>query len=70
MARERIQQLEHDIELKLEGPEVGKLLTSIDGIGAQIGSSRNSATPRFRNASALASCVGVIPPVRQSNKRR
>lgn len=73
IARERIRQLDHDIELNLEGHEVGKLLTSIDGIGAQTAArliAELGDPARFRNAAALASYVGVIPRVRQSGKRR
>jgi transposase len=73
IARERIRQLENDIGLKLERHEVGKLLTSIDGIGSQTAArliAELGDPARFRSAAALASYVGVIPRVRQSGKRR
>ena len=57
-----MKQLEQDIERKLQDHEVGKLLTTIDGIGprtvacliAELGD-----PSRFRDAAALASYVGV-----------
>jgi len=73
IARERIRQLENDIGLKLERHEVGKLLTSIDGIGSQTAArliAELGDPARFRSAAALASYVGVIPRVRESGKRR
>ena len=67
-----MKQLEQDIERKLQDHEVGKLLTTIDGIGprtvacliAELGD-----PSRFRDAAALASDVGVVPRLRQSGKR-
>jgi hypothetical protein len=53
--------------------EVGKLLTTIDGVGpltaacliAELGD-----PARFRSAGAIASYVGVVPRLRQSGKKR
>ncbi len=67
-----MKQLEQDIERKLQDHEVGKLLTTIDGIGlrtvacliAELGD-----PSRFRDAAALTSYVGVVPRLRQSGKR-
>lgn len=70
--RGRIKQLEGDISRTLDRHEVGKLLTTIDGIGettaarlvAELGD-----IGRFPTAAALASYVGVVPAIRQSGKR-
>lgn len=70
--RDRIRQLDRDIERRLDDHEVGTLLTTIDGIGpgtaariiAVIGDPSD-----FRNERALAAYVGVIPALRQSGKR-
>jgi len=71
--RRRLRALDRDIDSKLAEHEVGTLLTSIDGIGAQT-AARLIATlgnpANFRNAGALASYVGVIPGLKQSGKRR
>lgn len=71
--RRRLKDLARDIECKLDDHEIGKLLTTIDGIGpltaacliAELG---NPA--RFPSASAIASYVGVAPRLRQSGKKR
>ena len=73
MLRRRLKNLARDIERKLEVHEVGKLLTTIDGVGpltagcliAELGD-----PARFRSAGAIASYVGVAPRVRQSGKKR
>jgi transposase len=70
--RQRARELERDIERKLDAHEVGKLLTTIQGIGPLtaaciIGETGDPA--RFRNAAALASYVGVVPRLHQSGKR-
>jgi transposase len=67
-----VKQLEHDIERKLQDHEVGKLLTTIDGIGARTAAcliAELGNPSRFRDAAALASYVGVVPRLRQSGKR-
>ena len=71
--RRRLRELDRDIEAKLNEHEVGRLLTSIDGIGpntaacviAEVGD-----PAQFRTASALAAYVGVIPGLHQSGKRQ
>ena len=73
MLRQRLRELEGDIERRLEHHQVGKLLTTIEGIGpltaaciiAELGD-----PARFGSIRALASYVGVIPRLRQSGKRR
>jgi len=72
LLRRRLHTLERDIERLLEAHEVGRLLTTIDGIGPQT-SARLIATfgdfTGFRSGAAVASYVGVIPALRQSGKR-
>jgi hypothetical protein len=71
--RRRLKGVARDIELKLDDHEVGKLLTTIDGVGpltaacliAELGE-----PARFRSAGAIASYVGVAPRLRQSGKKR
>lgn len=70
--RRRLRELDRDIEAKLNEHEVGRLLTTIDGIGpntaafviAEVGD-----PAQFRAASALAAYVGAIPGLKQSGKR-
>jgi transposase len=69
--RRRIRQLGSDIERTLDTHEVGKLLTTIDGIGPQtaariIAELGNPAD--FRDGAALASFVGVVPALKHSGK--
>jgi transposase len=72
LRRGRVKQLEQDIERKLQTHEVGKLLTTIDGVGTQTAAcliAELGNPSRFRDAAALASYVGVVPRLRQSGKR-
>ncbi len=65
--RNRVKQLDQDIEHKLQTHEVGKLLTTIDGIGARTAAclvAELGDPSRFRDAAALASYVGVVPRLR------
>jgi transposase len=70
--RRRLRDLERDIERLLETHEVGRLLTTIDGIGSQT-AARLVATfgdfSGFRSGATLAAYVGVIPAIRQSGKQ-
>jgi transposase len=73
LSRERLRSLEREIESRLDAHEVGKLLTTIDGIGRQTAArlvAELGDPARFRSSAALASYVGVIPRVRQSGKRK
>jgi transposase len=71
--RRRLKAREGDIERLLEDHEVGRLLTTIDGIGplsaarivAEVGDPARFATPK-----ALAAYVGVVPALKQSGKRQ
>ena len=70
--RRRLADIERDIENLLDTHEVGKLLTTIDGIGPQtaariIAELGNPA--RFHSPGALAAHLGVVPALRQSGKR-
>jgi transposase len=71
--RRRLKDLTRDIERKIDDHEVGKLLTTNDGVGpltaacliAELGD-----PARFRSAGAIASYVAVAPRLRQSGKKR
>lgn len=71
--RRRLRELDHDLDGKLREHEVGRLLTTIDGIGPQtaarvIGTVGDPA--HFRSASAFSAYVGAIPGLKQSGKRQ
>jgi transposase len=71
--RRRLRLLDSDIERRLEQHKIGKLLTTIEGIGTQTAAriiAEVGDPARFHNARALASYVGVIPRVHQSGKRK
>jgi transposase len=71
--RRRLKELERDIESKLDEHEIGKLLTTIQGIGSQT-SARLIAVfgnpADLRNAAALAAYAGAVPGLRQSGKKQ
>jgi len=71
--RGRLRTLDRDLDGKLRQHEVGRLLTSIDGIGPHT-AARVIATvgnpAHFRSGSALAAYVGTIPALKQSGKRQ
>jgi transposase len=61
LLRNRVKQLDQDIDRKLQAHEVGRLLTTIDGIGARTAAcliAELGEPSRFRDAAALASYVG------------
>ena len=71
--RDRLRIGERDIERLLETHDVGKLLTTIPGIGPQTAArlvARVGDPADFRSAGALAAFVGAIPGLRQSGKRQ
>jgi len=73
LLRSRLRALEGDIERRLLQHEVGKLLTTIDGIGPQTAACIMAETgnpARFHSLAALASYVGVIPRLHESGKRK
>jgi transposase len=71
--RKRLRRIEGEIERTLETHEVGKLLTTIDGLGpnsaariiAEVGD-----PAAYRDAAALAAYVGVVPATSHSGKHR
>lgn len=70
--RRRLRELDRDIETKLQEHEVGRLLTTIDGIGPHTAAfviAELGDPAHFRSASALAAYVGAIPGLKQSGKR-
>lgn len=73
MLRRRAAELEHEVEVRLDAHEVGKLLTTIQGVGRLTAAwiiAETGDPARFRSAAALASYVGVVPRLHQSGKRR
>jgi len=70
--RRRLRELDRDIENTLREHEVGRLLTTIDGIGANTAAviAEVGDPAHFRSAAALAAYVGPIPGLRQSGKRQ
>lgn len=70
--RKRIAEIERDIHRQLDAHEVGKLLTTIDGVGpttaamiiAEVGNPAD-----FRNPGALAAFLGLVPGLKLSGKR-
>ncbi len=73
LLRRRLRELDHDIDGKLREHEVGRLLTTIDGIGPQTAArviAEVGDPAHFRNAAALSAYVGVIPGLKQSGKRQ
>jgi transposase len=70
--RARLRELDRDIESRLDTHEVGKLLTTIDGIGSGTAARLIAVLgdpADFRDERALAAYVGVVPALRQSGKR-
>jgi len=72
LLRRRLRMLDRDLEQLLDKHDVGKLLTTIPGIGPHT-AARLVATfgdfSGFPDAAALASFVGVVPAHRHSGKR-
>jgi transposase len=72
LLKQQLAELEGDIERKLEDNEVGKLLTTITGIGAQTSARIIAAVgdpARFKSGAALAAFIGVVPGLKHSGKR-
>jgi transposase len=72
LLRRRLRELDGDIETKLRQHDVGRLLTTIDGIGPHTAAcliAELGDPAHFCTASALAAYVGVIPALHQSGKR-
>ena len=70
--RERIKTLDADISTTLDKHDVGRLLTTIDGIGDNTAArliSELGDIAAFKSADALAAYVGVTPRTNHSGKR-
>lgn len=73
MLRRRLEELERQIRERLEGNDVGKLLTTIPGVGPQTAAellAELGDPGQFSSAKAVAAYVGVVPGLRQSGQRR
>jgi len=70
--RARIKKLDDDITASLDRHEVGKLLTTIDGVGDNTAARMIASIDfdAFRHARPLAAYVGVAPLVNHSGKRQ
>lgn len=70
--RARLQKLDDDIGQSLQRHEVGKLLTTINGIGDNTAARLIASIDfgLFETAAQLASFIGVAPSVNHSGKRR
>lgn len=73
LLRRRLRELEGRIGTTLQEHEVGKLLTTIDGIGPQTAArlvAEIGDFERFANAGKLAAYVGSIPGLKHSGKAK
>lgn len=71
--RRRLKELDRDIDAKLEQHEIGKLLTTIDGIGPTTAARLVAVLGNpadFTDERALAAYVGVVPALRHSGKKQ
>lgn len=71
LLKKQLKSLETDITRTLETNEVGKLLTTIPGIGTQTSARIIAAVvdpARFRDGAAFASYLGVVPALKHSGK--
>lgn len=71
--RERSRQLEADIQRRIDSNDLGKLLTTIQGVSTLTAATIIAETgdlARFPNTATFASYVGVVPRLHQSGKRR
>lgn len=71
--RERSRQLEADIQPRIDSNDLGKLLTTIQGVSTLTAATIIAETgdpARFPNTATFASYVGVVPRLHQSGKRR
>lgn len=71
--RRRLKELDRDINAKLDQHEIGKLLTTIDGIGPTTAARLVAVLGNpadFDDERALAAYVGVVPALRHSGKNQ
>jgi transposase len=69
--RRRLKELDRDITTKLDQHEIGKLLTTIDGIGPTTAAKLVAVLgdpSGFKSERALASYLGLVPALRLSGK--
>jgi len=67
--RRRLRRLSDEIEQTLERHEVGKLLTSIEGVGPQTAArlvAELGDIAQFRDAGAIAAYIGIVPGLKLS----
>jgi transposase len=70
--RRRLRSLSDQIEQTLDRHEVGKLLTSIEGVGAQTAArlvAELGDIAQFKDAGALASYIGIVPGLKLSGRK-
>ena len=70
--RRRLADIERDITGLIDAHEIGKLITTVDGIGPLTAARIIAAVgdpAHFKSAAAFAAYVGVVPSLRQSGKR-
>ena len=73
LLRQRIKDIEGDISRTLSKHELGKLLTTIKGIGPQTSArilGEVGDPSAFESADTLAAYIGVVPGIKQSGKKR
>jgi transposase len=73
LLRRRLRELDRDIDTRVDQHEIAKLLTTIDGIGSGTAArvvARVGNPADFRDGSALAAYVGVVPSLRHSGKKQ
>ena len=71
--RHRLKEIDRDIGGTIDRHEIGRLLITIDGVGPTTAANLVAELgdiSRFRDASALASYVGVVPATKHSGKHR
>jgi transposase len=71
--RRRLRALSGQIEETLDRHEVGKLLTSIDGVGAQTAArlvAELGDIAQFKDAGAIASYIGIVPGLKLSGLKK
>lgn len=71
--RRRLKDLDRDINAKLEEHEIGKLLTTIEGIGPTTAARLVAVLGNpadFRDERALAAYIGLVPALRHSGKKQ
>jgi transposase len=71
--RRRLKEIDKDITATIDKHEIGRLLITIEGVGPTTAANLLAELgdiSRFRDASALAAYVGVVPGIKESGKNR